>query len=627
MAKRKRTTRPANPPRVLRAPVAAPRAQAFTISPFVSREVHASPYDRKPHDPISRRLRIYTQDPAASRFDAAVAEVSVPFEPLQPGPMGRIVEVVDLNESRQETYAPVDLDDVYLAIAGGLQPSTTDPRFAQQMAYAVTTLTYERFRQALGRIPDFSFEAPPGENDRPVEERCLRLTIRPHAREEANAWYDPETRELAFGYTFANPAAIGPIQPGAIVFTALSHDVVVHEMTHALLDGMRAHFLLPSNPDVAALHEAFADLVALFQRFRFRDLVTKAISHADGRLDSRLLTDIARQFGQATGDGRSALRTALLDRGDADDPVPEKHAYDPAKEEHELGGVLVAAVFEAFRRVFARKTEPLARIARHQGGPLSAEVIDLIARKAEDLAGQFLNIVIRAIDYCPPVDVTFGEYLRAIVTADFEVVPDDPWGYREAFVQAFRRYRIEVPDVPDLSEEALLWSPPEREFPPVPGLAFPELRHGLEPGRHAPAGEQVRRATALGEYVTADDRHYYFGLEPPRRSRTQPIDPPVVESVRTLRRTGPDGAVLFELVAEITQRRKARGGYWMYGGSTVIIGSDGVVRYAVNKFVGSTRRERRLGDFLPRAPAAYRDQFTSPEPRPTKVLRHLHRRR
>ena len=44
---------------------------------------------------------------------------------------------------------------------------------------------------------------------------------------------------------------------------------------------------------------------------------------------------------------------------------------------------------------------------------------------------------IRALDYCPPVDITFGEYLRAIITADCDLVEDDRLRYRVAFVEAF----------------------------------------------------------------------------------------------------------------------------------------------------------------------------------------------
>ena len=45
---------------------------------------------------------------------------------------------------------------------------------------------------------------------------------------------------------------------------------------------------------------------------------------------------------------------------------------------------------------------------------------------------------IRALDYLPPVDVTFGEYLRALITADFDLVADDRYNYRVAFIDAFR---------------------------------------------------------------------------------------------------------------------------------------------------------------------------------------------
>ena len=49
---------------------------------------------------------------------------------------------------------------------------------------------------------------------------------------------------------------------------------------------------------------------------------------------------------------------------------------------------------------------------------------------------------IRALDYLPPVDVTFFEYLRALITADFDLVGDDRHNYRVAFVEAFRRRGI-----------------------------------------------------------------------------------------------------------------------------------------------------------------------------------------
>jgi hypothetical protein len=46
------------------------------------------------------------------------------------------------------------------------------------------------------------------------------------------------------------------------------------------------------------------------------------------------------------------------------------------------------------------------------------------------------------------VDITFGEYLRAVLTADVDVVPHDEYAYREAWIDAFARRRIYPRDVP-----------------------------------------------------------------------------------------------------------------------------------------------------------------------------------
>ena len=43
------------------------------------------------------------------------------------------------------------------------------------------------------------------------------------------------------------------------------------------------------------------------------------------------------------------------------------------------------------------------------------------------------------LDYCPPVDLTFGESLRALITADTDLSPGDDDSYRLAMIAAFRR--------------------------------------------------------------------------------------------------------------------------------------------------------------------------------------------
>ena len=65
---------------------------------------------------------------------------------------------------------------------------------------------------------------------------------------------------------------------------------------------------------------------------------------------------------------------------------------------------------------------------------------------------------IRALDYCPAVDITFGEYLRALITADIDAFPDDPLHYRLAFMESFRKWKLLPRDVRTVSEETLAWS-------------------------------------------------------------------------------------------------------------------------------------------------------------------------
>jgi hypothetical protein len=569
--------------------------------------------------PTRRKLRIYTQDPATPRMDQPEVAISIPYEPLGPGPTGSIFKVTDFNESTGETYEPVRLDDLALTLTDGLKPSTTDPRFAQQMTYALAAATYERFRSALGRSPQFAFDPHQGDVDldnHPV----VKLHIRPHALEEDNAGYEQDTGSLAFGYTRATEQAQGLSQPDAVIFTSLSHDVVVHEMTHALLDGMRSQFMLPTHPDVDGFHEGFSDLIALFQWFSYPELVKRALRLGRGRVTSRLLVDLARQWGAATSDGKTALRTAMLAPGDIDQPVPKRQQYRETLEAHDMGAVLLRAVFDAFRFVFDEKTATLRALAPPGDAPLPEPLVELLAHEAARLADQFLNIVIRAVDYCPPVDLRLGEYLRAMITADFDLVPDDPWGYREALVRGFRRHGITVDGVLDLTQDALLWRGPERALPCVDGIGWVDVpqRQPMQPDERR-AG--LVRASAIGFYVTKPDMLYYFGLAAP--SRKDRIERPVVESIRRIRRIGPDGNLNRDYVAEIIQRRRSRG-RWVYGGSTVILDVEGVIRYIVAKNVKSRRREAQLHEHLAGASRAYKAMFEDDGVSPTPRLRQLH---
>jgi hypothetical protein len=257
-----------------------------------------------------------------------------------------------------------------------------------------------------------------------------------------------------------------------MVFTCLSHDIIAHETTHAILDGISPRFLDPSNVDVLAFHEAFADIVALFQHFTYPEILRRQIARARGDLTTEtLLGQLAVQFGKATG-ARCALRDAI---GEFDEVTgrwrrrtPDPDAFATTEEPHDRGALLVAAVFDAFLAIYDHRTRDLLRIATGGSGILPQGDLhpDLVARLAEEAAKtsrHILAMCIRAIDYCPPVDVSFGDFLRALITADCDMVPEDDRNYRVAVIEAFRRYGIYPRDVRTLSVESLRWQPPEKE--------------------------------------------------------------------------------------------------------------------------------------------------------------------
>jgi hypothetical protein len=571
---------------------------------------YAASYERQHGDPVYRPLKIYTIDPSSRRLEGATAVINVPYETLNPGPIGARFEVIARGEPFG-TYAPVDLDDKRVLIRSGRDPAPTDPAFHHQMVYAVCSSVYAAFRTALGRELAWGFGEP-------------RLRLYPHAERIPNASYSREEKSLKFGWFQASEEVAGRLLPQGYIFTSLSHDIIAHELTHALLDGLRAKFEHPVSGDVEAFHEAFADLIALFQRFTYKEVVKNAIRRTGADLSrADVLLQIAIEFAQGLS-GENALRKVDL----SDEPKQ----YCPYCEPHELGSVLLSAIFEAFVTVYKRKSAPYIRMATQGTGllqpsaELPADLLEMLSHLASRLAGQFLSICIRAVDYCPPVNLDFGEYLRAIITADADLVPDDPWAYREALIEAFGRRRIYPDGVKSLTEDALLWEAPLKTFK-IRKLDFGSLRFSGDPGSPASDRELRRQACVLGAFVTQADRLAHFGLvaKDDPLLKGDRVGLPTIESIRSSRRVGPDGQTVFDLVAEITQCRTVRGGgghpdFDFYGGSTVILGPKGEIRYVIRKKITDKEQIERQRDYMLRRSAQlYSMAEDRPETKPKWV--------
>ena len=422
-----------------------------------------------------RYLRGFSLDPSFStRLDTmAINEITyaIRWERVEKGPVGEYFEIVDYDPASDCFYDAVNLSSEEVLAQHGLDPSEGNPKFHQQFVYTIAMKTLEHFEHSLGRkviwAPRVVSEKR-GNREVLVKQFVSRLRIYPHAFRDANAFYTPEKKSILFGYFEAISKVQGNNLPGGVVFTCLSPDIVAHEVTHAILDSIHPRFIENTNPDVAAFHEAFADIVALLERFAITELVEHQIAQTRGNLSEfSFLGELATQFGNALQNSRGALRGAI---GAQDEKTGKwkKHEPDPGQyqtefEPHKRGAILVAIVFDAFIRMYNTTTADLVRIASNGTGILEPGAIhpDLVKRLASaacELAQRMLHICIRALDYCPPLDITFGEYLRAMITADMDSNPHDKSGYRVALIESFRSWGVFPDRVNTLSIESLRWS-------------------------------------------------------------------------------------------------------------------------------------------------------------------------
>ncbi len=217
--------------------------------------------------------------PIRPRATRAALKISIPveYEALTPGPVGERLEVVDCRRQREGLLR--------LRQPGGSgHPerragwSRRRRTLASISRWSMRSLarTLSNFDRALGRRLRLS-KGP----------RVDKLRLFPHGFRGRNAFYDRDLHAILFGYFDADETAPGSNIPRQRIFTCLSHDIIAHEMTHAIVDRLRRFFLEPTNVDTQAFHEGFSDIVALFQHFSFPDLLEREIERSRGTCRAR----------------------------------------------------------------------------------------------------------------------------------------------------------------------------------------------------------------------------------------------------------------------------------------------------------------------------------------------------
>ena len=338
-------------------------------------------------------LRIIAQDPSVKGDDGKVltATVKIPWSRMEDGPRGARFHVVDFDAAtgRYLKHPGLPNNDAFADAADVVLES--DYGFHAQQVYAAASRTLATFESALGRRLSWAFNGH-------------HLHLVPHAFAEANAYYSCEDRALLFGYV--------PAIEGRPTYTCLSYDVVVHETTHAVLDGLRSRFLEPGLPDQAGFHEGFADIVALLSVFSMRPVVEQCLGKADkaGRIKRRqvesaqlrrgVLAGVAEQIGQVLTQGRGALRRSAMN------PPPADWSDLPQfQEPHRRGEVLVAVVLDLLIDIWVKRLEPLVA-----PGQATVATLDRVraAEEGAKAASQLLTMLIRG----PGLPATGGVRVR-----------------------------------------------------------------------------------------------------------------------------------------------------------------------------------------------------------------------
>ncbi len=270
--------------------------------------------------------------------------------------------------------------------------------FIQVSPFATVLKTLDFFEgpQVLGRRISWAFPSN-------------QLLIFPRAGEMKDAFYERKTGSLQFYYHHS--------AKGHVVYTSLSHDIVVHETTHAILDAIAPDLYNATTTESLALHEAIADLSSIAQILTNRMMLFSAQNLTSSIISPpEVLSQIAEEFGSdfRLRGGMNFLRRMKnkrtldpSDRGTDEFGIPNRPDLTNA---HDVSQVLSGAVYAIFEK---RMNAVLLSPEQRNRNGLPMELEDTFY----PVACRISHMVFRALDYLPPGEATFGDYGRAFLAA------------------------------------------------------------------------------------------------------------------------------------------------------------------------------------------------------------------
>jgi hypothetical protein len=329
--------------------------------------------------PVGARVAVLDFDPASGVLGPGVASIPPAREPL---PFRYSSSTAPARESLQT------------------------PAFICESVFGTVHETIRMFEEPdiLGRPVSWAFTGP-------------QLLVVPRAGEWENAFYERDSRSLQFFY-FPHRVT------GERVHTALSEDIVAHETTHAILDGINPDLYNALSTESLAIHEAVADLGALAIALSSRVLQRRFLDTTGGDPSNWVaFAGLAAQFAEGTGRTTKFLRDLANDLKVSDVDTTEPH---------ELSQVLSGALHALWRELFRSLKQRLLRKEPGLDERTAAGRVVWLAREIYE------RMAFRALDCLPPGESTFADYARAILAADQSGVPgfDGPRAFlRKEFVR------------------------------------------------------------------------------------------------------------------------------------------------------------------------------------------------
>jgi len=227
------------------------------------------------------------------------------------------------------------------------------------------------------------------------------------------------------------------------------------------------------------------------------------------------------------------------------------------------------------------------------------------------------------------VDITFGEYLRAIITADYDLAKEDKLNYRLAFIDAFRRRGIYAAGIKSLSVESLRYTheplnkPKENDLFKIIGDFLTEYRNVIlyhnkrediyDISKKFIGGELHHRLSSdFGDSIEFEqmtgicfskDIFPQLGIKPSAMTREYKGPSFRLQNLRVVSRTGPHDNQINHIVFSLVQRagvivengkvttytpndkrEPPKNGFEFWGGCTMIFDLNNLrLRYAITK--------------------------------------------